>query len=132
MSSNLEKQAEALAAQPYSVAITRDEAPDEESAYVVYCPELPGCMTHGATVEEALENLKDARKQYILSLLEDGLPVPPPAIAATETTVYTSTTTSSFLIATVTTPPRYSQIDKPEVASVMDDFVTAEQAKPTP
>ena len=89
-------------------------------------------MTHGASVEEALDNLKDARKQYILSLLEDGLPVPPPAIAATETTVYTSTTTSAFLIATITSGAQSSsRIEKPQAQSVMDDYVGLEQAKLT-
>ncbi len=128
MSANRANQAEILAAQPYSVVITRDESPDEEPAFVVYSPELPGCMTHGSTVGEALENLKDARKEYILSLLEDGLPVPPPAISTTETTVYTSTTTSAFIIATTSNTPK---VEKPDAQSVMDDFVAQEQAQPS-
>jgi len=129
MSNNLADQAEKLAAQPYSVVITRDESLDEEPAFVVYTPELPGCMTHGTTVEEALDNLKDARREYILSLLEDGLPVPPPAISTTETTVYTSTTTSAFIVATISNTPK---VEKPGAQSVMDDFVAQEQAQPSP
>jgi antitoxin HicB len=51
--------------------------PDEEAGgYVVSCPALPGCYTQGETIEEALENIKEA----ILLCLEDmqaqGLPIP--------------------------------------------------------
>jgi predicted RNase H-like HicB family nuclease len=30
-----------------------------------WCPELPGCHTHGKTVSQALENLKDAVQLYL-------------------------------------------------------------------
>jgi len=32
----------------------------EDSWLVVECPSLPGCVSQGRTVEEALENIKDA------------------------------------------------------------------------
>ncbi len=42
--------------------------PDEEvGGYVVTCPALPGCYTQGDTIDEALENIKEA----ILLCLED-------------------------------------------------------------
>jgi len=42
--------------------------PDEETGgYVVSCPALPGCYTQGDTIDEALENIKEA----ILLCLED-------------------------------------------------------------
>ena len=42
--------------------------PDEEAGgYVVSCPSLPGCYTQGDTIDEALENIKEA----ILLCLED-------------------------------------------------------------
>ena len=31
----------------------------------VSCPELPGCHSQGATVEEAMENIRDAIKDYL-------------------------------------------------------------------
>ena len=31
----------------------------------VSCPELPGCHSQGATVEEALDNIRDAIKGYL-------------------------------------------------------------------
>ena len=35
--------------------------PDEEAGgYVVSCPALTGCYTKGNTIEEALENIKEA------------------------------------------------------------------------
>ncbi len=43
--------------------------PDEEAGgFVVTCPSLPGCYSQGDTVEEALDNIKEA----IQLCLEDG------------------------------------------------------------
>ena len=39
-------------------------------------PTLPGCVTYGKTVEEAIEMAKDAIKGYVESLIEDGEEVP--------------------------------------------------------
>ena len=51
--------------------------PDQEEAgHTVTVPALPGCITQGETVEEALEMAKDANRLYIESLAEDGEPVP--------------------------------------------------------
>ena len=41
--------------------------PDPTGGYVVSCPSLPGCYSQGDTIEEALENIKEA----ILLTLED-------------------------------------------------------------
>lgn len=49
----------------------------EDGGYTVEVPSLPGCISEGDTVEEALKNIRDAIKGYIESLEEDGLPVPP-------------------------------------------------------
>jgi predicted RNase H-like HicB family nuclease len=78
MTSDLEKRAEKLANRPYTVEFMEDETTDGEPIFVVSHPELPGCMAQGETLHEALQELEDARKEYILSLLEDGLPVPQP------------------------------------------------------
>jgi predicted RNase H-like HicB family nuclease len=32
----------------------------EDGWFVVECPSIPGCVSQGKTVEEALENVKDA------------------------------------------------------------------------
>ena len=39
-------------------------------------PALPGCVTYGKTVEEAIEMSRDAITGYVESLIEDGEPVP--------------------------------------------------------
>ncbi|MFA4958216.1 MAG: type II toxin-antitoxin system HicB family antitoxin [Candidatus Methanoperedens sp.] len=33
---------------------------DEEGKYVIECPNLPGCLTEGETLEEALNNINEA------------------------------------------------------------------------
>ncbi len=39
--------------------------PQEEGGYTVTVPALPGCISEGDTMEEALENIKDAVEGYI-------------------------------------------------------------------
>ncbi len=48
----------------------------EEGGYTVYAIRLPGCVTQGDTLEEAIENIKDAFRECILSYSEDGKPIP--------------------------------------------------------
>lgn len=38
-----------------------------------WCPELPGCHSHGKTVKEALENLKDAVQLYLDVVIEEEI-----------------------------------------------------------
>ena len=50
--------------------------PQEEGGYTVTSPMLPGLVTEGDTLEEALENVQDALRAT-LELYEDiGRPVP--------------------------------------------------------
>lgn len=56
----------------YRVVIYRDE----DDVYIAECPGLEGCITDGATFEEAYENIKDAVSCYINALLELGKPIP--------------------------------------------------------
>lgn len=51
---------------------------DEDQAYLVTIPELPGCITHGATYEEAVRQGQDAIETWIEGALAVNLPVPPP------------------------------------------------------
>jgi predicted RNase H-like HicB family nuclease len=39
----------------------------------VSCPALPGCWSQGATEEEAMENIRDAIREY-LAAIKDALP----------------------------------------------------------
>lgn len=61
---------------PYRIEIVREQ---EEGGYVLHCPELPGCITCGETVQEGLEMLEDAKKCWFAACLEDGVPIPEPA-----------------------------------------------------
>lgn len=61
---------------PYRIEIVREQ---EEGGYVLHCPELPGCITCGETVQEGLEMLEDAKKCWFTACLEDGVPIPEPA-----------------------------------------------------
>ena len=36
-----------------------------EEGYSVHCPGLPGCWSQGGTEEEAIENIKDAIREYL-------------------------------------------------------------------
>jgi antitoxin HicB len=42
----------------------------------ISCPSLPGVVTEGETVKEALAMAKDAIAGYLESLRKDGLPIP--------------------------------------------------------
>lgn len=44
--------------------------PSEDGGYAVHIPALRGCHTQGETIEEALENAKDAIKTYLLTAEE--------------------------------------------------------------
>ncbi len=52
------------------------EKEDEGGGYHVFCPALPGCHSQSETLEEGIENIREAIQLYVESLIEDGLPVP--------------------------------------------------------
>jgi predicted RNase H-like HicB family nuclease len=49
---------------------------ENEGGYHVFCPALPGCHTQSETLEEGIENIREAMQLYVETLIEDGLPVP--------------------------------------------------------
>lgn len=48
----------------------------EDGWWVAECPTLPGCVSQGKTVEEALKNIREAVKAYIEALEKDKISVP--------------------------------------------------------
>ena len=60
---------------PYKIEIIPDTA---EGGYGARIPELPGCVTCGDTMEIAIKNAKEAKREWILSALEDGIAIPEP------------------------------------------------------
>lgn len=57
----------------YTVVLSPD--PDE-GGYTVTVPALPGCVTEGDNLEQALANAKDAIRCHVEGLEADGIPVP--------------------------------------------------------
>jgi antitoxin HicB len=49
---------------------------EPEGGYTVIVPSLPGCVTYGDTVEEAIEMAKEAIGLYIESLKAHGEEIP--------------------------------------------------------
>jgi len=60
---------------------------DPEEGYTVTVPALPGCISCGDTLEEALENIKDAIALYIRDCVAHGEPVPDDQEAIMKVTV---------------------------------------------
>ncbi len=57
---------------------------DEGGGYLIEFPDLPGCMSDGETIEEALRNGRDAKSEWIAAMQEAGRPVPPPTSEGSE------------------------------------------------
>ena len=49
------------------------EEDEEVEGFIASCPGLPGCFSQGNTVEEAIENIKEAIQACLESLAEDEL-----------------------------------------------------------
>lgn len=68
----------------YTVVIEPDR--EEPHRYNVRVPALPGCLTYGESLDDALANAIEAIQGYVAVLVADGEPVPVethPTIAAT-------------------------------------------------
>jgi predicted RNase H-like HicB family nuclease len=58
---------------PYEVA-----QDDETGWFVALHPDLPGCIAQGATAEEAIFNLTEARQDWLEYRLTQNLAIPEP------------------------------------------------------
>jgi predicted RNase H-like HicB family nuclease len=63
----------------YPIAI---ETGDAKHAYGVVVPDLPGCFSAGDTLDEALDNAKEAVELWLESVLDDDGVVPAPRTIA--------------------------------------------------
>jgi antitoxin HicB len=61
----------------YPVLLT----PADEGGYVVTCRDLPELVTHGESIDHALEQAADAMDEVFATYLTDGLDLPPPSKA---------------------------------------------------
>jgi len=66
----------------YPIAI---ESGDETTAFGVVVPDLPGCFSAGDTLDEAVENSKEAIALWIETVLDDDGTVPAPGKLADHT-----------------------------------------------
>ncbi|WP_116653943.1 type II toxin-antitoxin system HicB family antitoxin [Pelagibacterium sediminicola] len=55
---------------------------DEGGGFIATVPDLPGCMSDGATPEEALANVQDAIAVWIEAARDMGRNVPSPSRSA--------------------------------------------------
>lgn len=53
-----------------------------ERNFSAYVPDLPGCVSTGATMEEVQHNIQEAIALHIAGMREDGLPIPTPSAVA--------------------------------------------------
>jgi len=52
--------------------------PAEEDGFVAKIPDLPGCITQGETLDEALVMIEDAKAAWLEDALESGEEIPLP------------------------------------------------------
>jgi predicted RNase H-like HicB family nuclease len=69
----LKKTSNRAGAMKYRVLIQ----PDEDGVFVAEVPALPGCISQGATRDEAVANVREAIAGYLESLEAHGEPIPP-------------------------------------------------------
>jgi predicted RNase H-like HicB family nuclease len=55
----------------FSVTIDRDE----DGAWIVECPSIPGCVSQGQTKDEAMKNIEDAIRVCLEVRAEQGMPL---------------------------------------------------------
>ena len=61
---------------PYKLEIVPDV---KEGGYVARYPELPGCISVGSTLEETVNHVLDAKKEWLIAALEEGVVINEPA-----------------------------------------------------
>lgn len=56
----------------------------EDGYMVAECPALPGCVSQGRTVEEALANIREAIQGIVAVRQKHGLPIPQEQVVEVE------------------------------------------------
>lgn len=62
----------------YKLEIIKDT---EDNSYVASYPELPGCLSSGNTIAEAIHNIEDAKENWLMAAMEDNIDIPLPETA---------------------------------------------------
>jgi antitoxin HicB len=63
---------------PYTIMLQRDVDEEGRPGFVAEVRELPGCISQGESVEEAVANVHDAMAGWLSVALEDGREIPEP------------------------------------------------------
>lgn len=63
---------------PYTLVVVHNVDEDGNAGWVAEVEELPGCMSQGASPEEAIERVREAMRDWIAVALEDGMEIPEP------------------------------------------------------
>lgn len=48
---------------------------DEDGVYIAECPAIPGCVSQGATQDEAEKSVQDAIRECLAVRAEQGMPL---------------------------------------------------------
>jgi predicted RNase H-like HicB family nuclease len=78
---------------------------DVDQAFVAHVPDLPGCMAHGSSGEEARANAERAIRAWIATAEEFGDAIPPPRTQGDEPAILIDRETDGRWIAEVPTLP---------------------------
>ena len=61
----------------YKIEIVKDEV---EGGYVLSVPDLKGCLTCADQLDQGIEMLEDAKKQWLIAAIESGYEIPEPNV----------------------------------------------------
>ena len=75
--------------------------PTADGGFSVYFPDLPGCASYGATLDEAQKNAMDALGLHLYGMEKDGDPIPAPST----TPEIDPETASGYVVCPVTVSP---------------------------
>ncbi|MFN0100720.1 MAG: type II toxin-antitoxin system HicB family antitoxin [Bryobacteraceae bacterium] len=62
----------------------RSMSKEEGSGYLVEYPDIPGCMSDGETIEEAITNGREALRDCMEVFRESGRRIPKPSVVAAQ------------------------------------------------
>lgn len=60
----------------FTVILLPERDPDFSGYYNAQVPALPGCVSYGASKEEALRNIREAIEAYLDDLIAEGEEIP--------------------------------------------------------
>ncbi|UYO43247.1 type II toxin-antitoxin system HicB family antitoxin [Rhodopseudomonas palustris] len=87
------------------IAIIEDAGPDV--AVGVWFPDLPGCVSAGDNLDEALRNAPEALELYLAQVEQDGKPQPKPrSLTELKADPDVADDIQNYIVALIATPSR--------------------------